>query len=154
MRRCFAFAILVLTGCGGATVVPEAHAPEEEAPERYGIALRFEEAEPDETDTPRTRALLVRITPDGRREATDLAVELGACLHEDAREALIAARCWWGGAGALYEVHRVEDAVVALRAELDEESGTGEPAEVGRVEVPRDARLDVLLPGRSTHLEE
>jgi hypothetical protein len=41
-------------------------------------------------------------------------------------------------------VLRRGDAIVALRAEADEESGYGELEELASLEVPEDAELDVL----------
>lgn len=124
----------------------------DEPPPRYGVALRFEDAEESEDGTPRTRVSLVRITPEGERTVSELATEPGACFHQPVRGALIAARCWWAGEGARYEVRRAGDEIVALRAEVHEETVAGEPIEVARLEVPRDAELDVLAPTAAVRL--
>lgn len=145
---------LMLAGCGAAAPAPEE--PEGptsgEPPPTFAIALRLEDAGADENETPRTRVALVMIAPDGAREIAELRVELGACWHETTPDSMISARCWWGGAGARYEVHRDGGAVIARRAEIDEETGdTGVGRarfeEVGRVEVPPDAELHVVTPG-------
>lgn len=139
---------LALVACGGAaTPVRGAEDARDEPPPRYGVALRFEDAAEDEHGTPHTRVSLVRIAPDGERTVSELATEVGACFHQSAPGALIAARCWWAGEGAAYQVRRAGDAIVALRAEVHEETGAGEPAEVARLEIPREAELDVLAPG-------
>lgn len=137
---------LALLGCGGAAAVVRDEEARDEPPPRYGIALRFEGADAADGGAPRTRVSLVRIPPEGERTVRELAVEVGACFHEPAGEALIAARCWWAGEGARYEVRREGEVVVALRADVDAEGSAGELAEVARLEVPEDAELDVLAP--------
>ena len=133
-------------GCGAAPVTPIEPVEEsaEAPPPRYAIALRFEEEDPSEDGTPRTRASLVRITPEGERSVHELRTELGACYYEPHPGALTAGVCWWAGAGARYVVLRRDDSIVALRAEAEEERGYGEPEELASVEVPEDAELDVL----------
>ncbi|MEQ8455454.1 MAG: hypothetical protein RLO52_31415 [Sandaracinaceae bacterium] len=154
LRRVLLLSALLLAGCGAAT--PPAEEPEEEAeapPSSYAIALRFADAGTDENETPHTRVLLVRIAPDGERVARDLGTETGACYHQDPADALIQARCWWAGAGARYEVRREGDAVIALRADVDEMTEDAALEETARVEVPRAARLQVLAPGAAPDAE-
>ncbi|MBX3275665.1 MAG: hypothetical protein KF729_35725 [Sandaracinaceae bacterium] len=148
-------ALVVLAGCGGApTSAPlgdEDEAGGEAGPDTYAVALRLEEADPTEDESPRTRVALVRIAPGGERTLEELRVELGACWHEEqaaADHALVSARCWWAGAGARYLVTRQGDAVVAHRQELDELADDGPWEEAGRVALPEDAVLQVLAPGR------
>lgn len=139
---------LMLAACGATT--PRTEEPGEpageEPPPTFAIALRLEDAGADENETPQTRVALVRIGPDGSREIAELRVEPGACWHETTPGSMISARCWWGGAGARYEVHRDGDAIIARRAEVDEETGDASFEEVGRVEVPSGAELNVLTP--------
>jgi len=138
--------VLASTGCGAAPVAPTGPVEEsvEAPPPRYAIALRFEEEDPSEDGTPRTRVSLVRITPEGERGVHALRAELGACYYEPHPEALTAGVCWWAGAGARYVILRRGGEVVALRAEADEERGYGDLEELASVEVPEDAELDVL----------
>ena len=138
---------LVLAACGAAA--PPAQEPsDEENPDEpspaFAIALRLEDAGADENETPRTRVTLVGIAPDGQREVAALRVEQGACWNEASPGSLTSVRCWWAGAGARYEVRRVGDAVVASRADIDEETGEGGLEEAGRIEVPRQTELRVL----------
>lgn len=139
---------VVLAACGApaqSVEIEEPHA--QEPPPRYAIALRLDDAEEREDGTPQTRVSLVRIRPDGERTVEALRTEPGACYHVDpGAGALIQVRCWWAGQGAMYAVRRSHDAVVALRADVDEEAGAGELEEVARVDVPDDAELDVLAP--------
>jgi len=147
---CVAF--LALTACGAAVVHP-AEPVEDNGPETYAIALRLEEAGADDADTPRTRVTLVEIEPDGARTLEELHVEVGACWHDtNVTDVLIAARCWWGGAGARYVVVRDGDAVIARRRELDEDTGDAAWVEAGRVSLPPGADLQVLAPGRRAPL--
>jgi hypothetical protein len=142
-------AALLLLACGGGAPTPRTAQDgddDEEVPP-HAVALRFEDAGTDARGTPHTAVALVRIAPDGGRTVTALGEETGACYHRDAPNALIAGRCWWAGAGARYVVRREGDAVVALRADVDEMTGEGELAEVGRLEIPADAELQVLAPG-------
>jgi hypothetical protein len=131
----------MLLACGGAPprTMHQEEAQEEARP--YVVALRFEDAGEDTDDTPHTRVLLVRIAPAGRRTVRELSIEPGACYHEHERGALIAARCWWGAQSARYLVERRGEALIALRGESSDE-----PREVVRLDLPRDARLQVLLP--------
>ena len=146
---CFLFA------CGGATPAPEPASSSADGPSTYAIALHFGDGGTDESETPHTMVSLVRIAPDGERHVLDLHDEIGACYLEPASGALLAGRCWWGGAGARYEVRREGDAVVAYRADVDEMAD--EPAEfveAGRIEVAEDADLEVLAPGRRSAAPE
>ena len=82
-----------------------------------------------------------------------LHVELGACWNDEGEgRVLISARCWWAGAGARYEVVREGDAVIARRQDVDEMAEPGAWAEAGRVDIPDDAVLQVLAPGRHVSL--
>ena len=149
----------LLSGCGAASPRASIPGPEERAedepPPTYAIALRLEDAGAREDDTPRTRVMLVAIAPGGDRTVNELRVELGACWHDASRDALITARCWWAGAGAAYAVRREGGAVVARRRSADEVSSDEAPwEEAGRVEVPEDAVLQILLPGRSVPVSE
>jgi hypothetical protein len=134
---------ILISACGASAPPPEV--AEEELPieEPYVVALRLEDAG-EEGDTPHTRVVLVRISPEGDRELTELRTEMGACYERPEVGALIAAHCWWAGAGARYVVRRDRDAVVALRADEDEEAGSGELAEVARLPIPEDARVEVV----------
>ncbi len=147
-----ALALALLLGCG-ASVPPPAEPVDDEGPQTYAVALRLEDAGADEHDTPRTRVSLVKIAPDGARTVEVLHTELGACWHEtDVEGVLIAARCWWGGAGARYAIARVGDTVIARRRDVDEQTGDAGWVQVGGVEVPEGARLQVLAPGRRAEL--
>lgn len=145
--------VFLLASCGAAS--PRPGEPREEAerddepPPTFAIALRLQDAGTDENETPRTRVMLVKIAPDGERTVAELHVETGACWH-DAGSALITARCWWAGSGAAYEVRREGEAVIARRRATEEDSEAGPWEESGRVEVPEDAVLQILAPGRSS----
>ncbi len=130
---------LILTACG-APAVPTStvRAPEEEV-RPYAVALRLEDAGEHEEE-PRTRVSLVRITPEGERTITSLSVEPGACYHVEVDDALIAVRCWWGREGAHFVVMRSGESIVAMRGE------GGGLEEIGRIEVPEDAPVQVLAP--------
>ena len=143
---------LLWTACGAASPAPERPEGSAADPVTYAVALRFEDAGTDDDDNPRTAVSLVRIAPDGTRDVAELSEEVGACYHEPAVETLIAARCWWGATGARYEVRREGDAVVAYRAAIVEERGTGDAAEAGRLEVDPEAELEILTPGRRATL--
>lgn len=144
----FVSALALGAACGGPAVAPRAADDADEEPIRYAIALRFEDGGVDaQTDTPHTRVLLVRIGPDGATEPHELSREPGVCQHETRRGALIAAQCWWAGAGARFTVVRRGERVVAERVALDEQAPSGEAREVGAVEVPEGAELDVVAPG-------
>jgi len=139
-------AALLLAACGGASPRAATTGPEPEdgpAPE-YVVALRLVDAGADERGTPRTRVLLVTIAPDGARAVAALRVEPGACWSEPLAGALTSARCWWGGAAALYRVRREGGAVVAERAEGADDSTTAHFVEIGRGEVPAGAPVRVL----------
>lgn len=144
-----AIAVLAIA-CGGApppVVTPEEEPPE---PEPYGLAMRLEDGGTDaDTDTPHTRVALVRIAPDGERTVVELEREVGACYLRDAPDVLLAVTCWWAGAGAQYAVRREGDAVIAYRAASDEEGGVAAPVEVGRVEIPEDAPLQLVTGDRA-----
>ncbi len=154
MRRAAILLACLATACGGAAPpVEEPDEPEDEAPETWAVALRLEDGGMDENETPRTRVVLVAIEPDGARGLTELEVETGACWHVEGEGAvLIAARCWWAGAGGVYALSREGDAVIARRRSVDELDEPGEWVEMGRVEIPEDANLQVLAPGRSVAL--
>ena len=140
-------------GCGGAAPNPRGAEDEAESdapPPTYAIALRLEDGGTDEDDTPHTRVRLVRIAPDGERAVADLGEERAACYYREAPGALIAATCWWAGAGGTYELRREGGAVVAYRTPTDEDAGSSAAAEAGRVDVPGDAVLQVLAPSGAT----
>jgi hypothetical protein len=144
-------AVIVLAiACGSA---PPIVAPVEEAADpprlHHAIALRLEEGETDTNETPHTRVALVHIAPSGEREVHELGIEPGLCYHTELSDTLIAAECWWAGAGARFGLRRERSAVIALRVDVDEETGASEAREIVRVEIPRGAELDVLAPGRS-----
>lgn len=150
MKRCISLVVLagLSLGCGGATPSPRGAEDEAESdapPPTYAIALRLEDGGADEDDTPRTRVRLVRIAPDGERGVADLGEERAACYYREAPGALIAATCWWAGAGGTYEVRREDGAVVAYRTPTDEDTGSSAPVEAGRLEVPEGALLQVLV---------
>lgn len=143
MKRAVATLLLACAGCGAPAAPVEAPG-DDEPPPRYAVALRFEEEAPSAEGTPRTRVSLVRITPEGERTVRALRTEDGACYHRPAPGALIAGVCWWAGAGARYVVRRDGDAILALRADANEEGGYGDLAELARLDVPADAELDLL----------
>src|SRR5690606_33548852 len=60
MTRASLVFALALAACGGGTRVIAPSEPEDEAPPRHAVALRFEEATPSPDGTPRTRVSLVR----------------------------------------------------------------------------------------------
>lgn len=146
-HRGWLLVVCVVAGCGAAPPPVETRADDDE-PETYAVALRLEDAGTDENETPHTAVSLVRIAPGGERTVESLRDEIGACYNIEASGALVAARCWWAGEGARYVVRREGDAVIALRAQAHEETDEGPLEEIGRVEVPADAELQVLLPGR------
>ena len=140
--------LALCAACGGPAVAPRSAEEADDEPTRYAIALRFEDAGVDaQTDTPYTRVLLVRVAPDGATEPNELSREPGVCQHETRQGALIAAQCWWAGAGARFTVVRRGERVVAERVALDEQAPSGAAREVGAVEVPEGAELDVVAPG-------
>ncbi|MGF1468423.1 MAG: hypothetical protein ACFCGT_20050 [Sandaracinaceae bacterium] len=136
----------LLVGCGAGAVAPRDPSDEEEEPPRYGLALRFTDGGETE-EGPRTRVQLVAIEPDGATTTDDVGVERGACFHQPPPAgALLAGRCWWVEGAVVFLVLRDGDAVVAARAP---EESAGDPdafREVGRVEVPADARLEIVSP--------
>lgn len=147
MTRLAQIALACSLAACGAPAAPVATAPDSarEPPRvRYAVALRLEEAGETEDGTPHTEVSLVRIAPDGARTIETLGTEPGACYHHAQPGALIAARCWWAGFGAEYEVRRTGDGVVALRAEVDEEAGRGELTELTRLDIPDGVELEVL----------
>ena len=158
MRRRGLGAILVVLSvmaCGGAPPPVETADEEEDGPPpTYAIALRLADAGTDENETPRTPVSLVRIAPDDERTVAALRQEIGACYHVESTGALMTARCWWAGHGGTYVVRREGDSVVALRTDVHEEGAPATPEEVGRVEVPADAELQVLAPGREAPIPE
>lgn len=136
----------VLAACGGdppdggrGTLIHEA--PPEPAPE-VAVGLRFEDAGVlDGTDTPRTHVRLVVIDTEHGRVLDDVGTFSGACTPaNDGLGAVVAARCWWAGAGTDVLVRRDGDRLVVTVIELDEEAGPGPP----RVAVER------ALPARAT----
>ncbi|MFK7987108.1 MAG: hypothetical protein AB8I08_13875 [Sandaracinaceae bacterium] len=139
----------ILSACGGQAPPPETPPPSNDDPVTYAVALRFEDAGTDGDETPHTAVSLVRIAPDGQRRVVSLREETGACFADVASGAMLAGRCWWAGFGARYEVRREADAVVAYRADQDEEAADSPFVEVGRFELDRDADVEVLTPGRS-----
>lgn len=150
-----ALGLAALSACGGAPPPVETAEEEDGPPPTYAIALRLEDAGTDAQDTPHTAVSLVRIAPDGARTVADLREEIGACYHvEGGPDVLMTARCWWAGEGGRYVVRREGDAVIALRADVQEETGEAELTEVGRVDVPADAELQVLAPGREAPVPE
>lgn len=157
MTRVIPLFVLVLAGCGATSrpaLGPEPEeASEDEPPPTVAIALRLEDAGADENETPRTRVVLVAIAPDGRSTA-ELGVETGACWHVAMDGALITARCWWAGAGAAYAVHREGESIVAHRRDVDEQSDEPQWRESGRLDLPQDAVLEVLAPGRRAQIPD
>lgn len=145
MTRASLVFALALAACGGGTRVIAPSEPEDEAPPRHAVALRFEEATPSPDGTPRTRVSLVRIAPSGQPHVSELGVERGACYHRDEPDALIAGVCWWPGAGARYVLRRQGDAIVVLRADAAENGASyGQLAPLTHVDVPAEAELDHL----------
>ena len=141
-------------GCGAATPPVEEPSAGDRGPPSYGLALRLEDAGTTPDDTPHTQVTLVSIEPDGASELAALEVEPGACWHDtDPPEGvLIAVRCWWAGAGARYQVTRHGDQIIARRLAVDEQAGEAEWVEAGRIEIPANATLQVLRPGRQVEL--
>jgi hypothetical protein len=143
MRR--AIWIVLLAGCGGAGA---AGGTTPEAPRREcTAALRFEE--PDETapvidDRPRTDVSLVLICEGEGTRRVAIGAEVGACFGSDAGDALLRARCWWGGDGAILEVRTEDDALVVRRAGIDEEGGAGALEETARLPLPEGAHVQPL----------
>lgn len=155
-RVCSSLWLVALIGCGGAPPPVEEPPTDAEQNETFAVALRLTEAGADADDTPHTRVSLVRIAPDGARHMEALHVETGACWHVGRSDAvLIAVRCWWAGAGAQYQVHRAGDSIIAERRAVDEATHqAGAWEEVGRIELPDGAPLQVLTPGGSSELPE
>jgi len=139
--------LLLAVGCGGgAAAVPP---PEEPAGEEEGagpivaVALRMmDEGTDEETQTPRTRVLLVRIVPDEGRSTREVGTFEGICSSlapDDDR--VVGVRCWWAGFGSLIEVRREGDELVATVRRLDEHTGPGSPEEAVRMSLPEHASL-------------
>jgi len=106
-------------GCGGAAPPPETAEDEADGPPpTFAVALRFEDASGGDEANPRTRVSLVRIAPDGEPTVVDLGEEVGP------------------------EPERV----VARRALEDEAEAPGTYEEVGEIELPLRARLQILTP--------
>ncbi len=144
---------LTLSACGGARAEPEASPVAEPAePVTVVLALRFVEGpEDEETETPRTRVLLVDIDEARGRRTTDLGTFDGVCSHTRPREGhLLAAQCFWAGTGARLDVHRDGDSVVVDEDILDEEGGVAEHRQNVRIDLPAEAELEVMAP--ETHL--
>lgn len=140
--------VSVLAACGGSTPPVTSPSSSADDPVTYAVALRFEDAGTDDDETPHTAVSLVRIAPDGQRRVVSLREETGACFADSATGAMLAGRCWWAGFGARYEVRREADAVVAYRADQDEEVPDSAFVEVGRFELDANADVEVLTPGR------
>jgi hypothetical protein len=145
-RAILAGAALFASACGGAppggggtTVEPERR--------RCTAALRFQEpAEAEESDPapPRTAITLVLICEDRSTASFPVGDEVGACYPIDAAGALLRARCWWAGVGAIVEVHRRGDALIVVRSAVDEHTGIGAPRTVGELEVSEGADVGTL----------
>lgn len=141
---------LLLVGCGAsATPVETAEDEDDGPPPTFAVALRFEDGGGGE-ESPRTLVRLVRIAPDGEREVADLGEEAGPCYLDPSGDALVGGRCWWAGTGVRYRVVRRGDRLVASRAEEDADEMPGEFVERGSLEVPSDARIDLLGPSASS----
>ena len=154
-------AVLVLSSCGSE---PPARHTEPRATTRAQctVTLRFEDenplAEGDEpratsiVELPRTRVTLVRICDPGGTETRLVGSEVGVCQFAAPAGALLRARCWWAGQGSEITVERVLRQLVARRADVDEETGPGPMTDAAELELPVDARVNVLgpdtLPGR------
>lgn len=143
-----ALVALLSAGCGASEPLPENPSDDDEPP-RVAIALRAEEAPADEeTDTPQTRVVLVRIRHDvGETETTDLGTYAGPCMHASVpAHVVVRLRCWWAGAGAVVSVSRHGDELVAERSVVDEMQGAGDSETITTVELPEDAVLEPIRP--------
>lgn len=155
MRLPFLMLLATLAGCASTTRTTPERGP------ACTTALRMEEASrppggPDDAapsvdpDTPHTALSLVLLCEDRAPEVLPLGTEIGACFAiERPAGALLAARCWWGGAGAVWVVAREDyerdGALVARRAASDEmDAAPRELEPVASLPLPPRARVSAL----------
>lgn len=145
--RWLALSIVFLGACGGAATGAPPPATADD-PDSCAVAVRIEELVPEvETDdtVPRMVLTVVRICERDGTATAALPPEAGVCTPEaPERDAIAAATCWWAGAGAVVEVVRVGDELVARRTARDEMAGPGAPEDVARVPLPPDAETHGL----------
>jgi hypothetical protein len=138
------FALLV--GCG-ASALPNAEEAARDERRECTAALRFADAEHvmEHEDDVRTEVSLILICEEEPLARTSLGIAVGACFSNEPSEGvLLSARCWWGGAGALFEVRVAGEVLEAGRADIDEETGVGEMRVVGELRVPESAIVRAL----------
>ena len=136
--------MIVASACGGASKpAPRAGDDTEEPPPRFAAALRMREEAPDpEQDVPRTRIELVLHAREGPSRTTDVGVFEGVCAQKHGGgRVLLRVQCWWAGPRAEIVVLRRGDTLVVERG-----PPTGELQVVARVELPRDAVVEPILP--------
>lgn len=136
--------LLLPAACGGAAQTDRTTigVPERECT----AALRFEEPDtmlPD-ADRPATRVSLVLLCENESPRRVLLGDEVGACFRIEEERALLRARCWWAGEGAMIEVAHETDALIVRRAAIHEASGISAFEEIARLEVPPRARVQAL----------
>lgn len=138
---------LLLGACGGAT---STGSTTPDAPRREcTAALRFQEPGGErplrDDEMPRTAIHLVLICEDEALRVLPVSTEVGACFSEPASDgALLRARCWWAGQGAVVIVRRDGDRLEALRADVDEHTGTSTLERVVDLEIPANHTLQAL----------
>lgn len=136
----------LLAACGGAS--PDGGTTPVAPRRDCTAALRFEEPDApvatDTADRPRTRVSLVLICEREPTRRVLLGDEVGACYGIDDEGALLRARCWWAGEGAMIEVVRDADALVVRRAAIEESTGVGAFEETTRLDVPPGAQIQAL----------
>ncbi|WP_236606983.1 hypothetical protein [Sandaracinus amylolyticus] len=137
----------LLAACGGATNVGTT-TPEDAPRRECTAALRFAEPEVAQTsdeEMPRTAIGLVLICEDEPIQTVAIGTEVGACFNDEASEgALLRARCWWAGQGAIVVVRRNGEVLEVLRADVDEQTGIGELEPVTQLEIPANHVLHAL----------
>lgn len=145
-----ALAVVLLAGCGGATNAGTTTPVREEPVRECTAALRFSEPAGQDpaagdVEPPRTAVALVLICEDEETRTVPVGTEVGACFPDEASEgALLRARCWWAGQGAIVVVRRNGEVLEVLRSEVDEMTGAGELERVTELPIPENHSLHAL----------
>ncbi|AKF05362.1 hypothetical protein DB32_002511 [Sandaracinus amylolyticus] len=137
----------LLVACGGATNAGST-TPVDAPRRECTAALRFAEPEVAQTsdeEMPRTAIALALICEDEPIRTVAIGTEVGACFNDEASDgALLRARCWWAGQGAIVVVRRNGEVLEVLRADVDEHTGAGALERVTQLEIPANHVLHTL----------
>lgn len=145
--------LALLSACGATTRAGGPTATAAADPETCMVTVRVEDASPEDAAlesadiVPRMTLTVVRICERDGTATLALPTEAGVCTPAaPERGAIAAATCWWAGAGSIVEVMREGDVLVARRTVYDEETPPGDPASIGRLDLPPDAEVATLAP--------